>query len=286
MALLFFQGFNYVDLSSATDIFFSNAAGDCQINISNAAVTTDNGYTFNLPNWTGILGTFNINCVGTALQNNGMILNHGGSQFACFESGFGWGTALTMHTSGNVFLGQCESRPPWVFEAGSTIDAYNHEFQGQITLSGDTTGFLKRVHFITGTAPAITMSSTGNVTIALAMIDSTNNPAITGAGAGTLTLAGISFVNNAEVAGTVNLSHTSVFKDFGMLSAGTVLRAGGDIAGSTNTVSISNITDETLGAGAGTVLMKTGNPGNSSGWLKIYNGTNVRYVPYWTDISP
>ncbi len=47
-----------------------------------------------------------------------------------------------------------------------------------------------------------------------------------------------------------------------------------------------NVTDETLGAGNGAVLMKTGNPGNSSGWMKIYSGTDVRWVPYWTNISP
>jgi len=52
------------------------------------------------------------------------------------------------------------------------------------------------------------------------------------------------------------------------------------------TVGLTNVYDEALGAGIGTVLMKTANPANSSGWLKIYANANVRYIPYWTTISP
>lgn len=60
----------------------------------------------------------------------------------------------------------------------------------------------------------------------------------------------------------------------------------GDLGGQVGTVSFSNIVDEVVSTGAGTVLMTTANPGNSSGWLKIYNGTDARYIPYWSDIAP
>lgn len=57
-------------------------------------------------------------------------------------------------------------------------------------------------------------------------------------------------------------------------------------SGAASTITLTRTFDESLGAGAGTVLMKTGNPGNSSGWLKFYAGANARYIPYWTNISP
>jgi hypothetical protein len=49
---------------------------------------------------------------------------------------------------------------------------------------------------------------------------------------------------------------------------------------------LTNVVDTTLSTGAGVVLMKTANPQNSSGWMKIYVGTDVRYIPYWTTLSP
>jgi len=70
------------------------------------------------------------------------------------------------------------------------------------------------------------------------------------------------------------------------VSARTLFAVGDEGTGVASTVAITNVVDETLSSGAGVVLMKTTNSGNSSGWLKIYNGTSVRYVPYWSDISP
>ena len=68
---------------------------------------------------------------------------------------------------------------------------------------------------------------------------------------------------------------------------GVQINATGDITvGTASEVGITNVVDTTLSTGAGVVLMKTANPGDSSGWLKIYVGTDVRYIPYWTTINP
>ena len=61
--------------------------------------------------------------------------------------------------------------------------------------------------------------------------------------------------------------------------------------GTANFTTITGETDEMLGVGVGSVLMKTGNPGNSSGWLKIHKGVDapnagIRWIPYWENISP
>lgn len=77
----------------------------------------------------------------------------------------------------------------------------------------------------------------------------------------------------------------SITCDFGPIR-GQILESIGDTTGNSGTV-ITNADDEAVSTGAGTVLMKTTNPGNSKGWLKIYvNGTTARWIPYWENISP
>lgn len=62
--------------------------------------------------------------------------------------------------------------------------------------------------------------------------------------------------------------------------------AGDEGTGFASTVGFTNIVDAAVSTGAGKVLMKTSNPGDSSDWLKIYVGTAVRYIPLWTNLSP
>jgi hypothetical protein len=60
--------------------------------------------------------------------------------------------------------------------------------------------------FYGGTSPAFTMGSSENVSILSSVVNSTNNPAITGAGAGTLTLSDITFTGNSNIAGTLTIT--------------------------------------------------------------------------------
>ena len=49
---------------------------------------------------------------------------------------------------------------------------------------------------------------------------------------------------------------------------------------------ITNVVNTAVSTGALTVLSTTANPGNSAGFIKIYVGTQVAYVPYFTNIAP
>ena len=57
-------------------------------------------------------------------------------------------------------------------------------------------------------------------------------------------------------------------------------------AGIAGTTQVTNVIDEAIGAGVGSIKMKTANAGTSTGWLKVYVNGNVRYIPYFTNISP
>jgi len=72
----------------------------------------------------------------------------------------------------------------------------------------------------------------------------------------------------------------------GDVVARTLFATGDEGTGSAGTVGFTDVVDTTLSTGAGVVLMKTANPQDSSGWLKIYVGTDVRYIPFWTTLSP
>lgn len=66
----------------------------------------------------------------------------------------------------------------------------------------------------------------------------------------------------------------------------TLFATGDEGTGSVSETGFTNVVDTTLSTGAGKVLMKTANPGDSSGWMKIYVGTDIRYIPFWTNLSP
>ncbi len=69
------------------------------------------------------------------------------------------------------------------------------------------------------------------------------------------------------------------------ISGGT-LYATGDAGGVAGTTSLTNVADNAQSTGALTILSKTANPGTNTGFLKIYVGSVVCYLPYWNNIAP
>lgn len=195
--------FNNVRLISATDIFNSNAAGSAHLVIGNAEIFVTNGYTFNLPNWTGKLESFDVNAaVGT---NDGYVNNSGGSEVDIFECSVGSGTLNTMTVSGFTLGAGANIYCPINFTTGSVIEFDYSFFGNTTTLSNNSTGIFTTSHFSTGANAAITMSSSAAVSILTCVIVSSNNPAIAGAGAGTLTVGGITFGSNSSISGALTV---------------------------------------------------------------------------------
>lgn len=246
----------YVSLSSATYIFNSTSAGSAHLVLANVLVTITNGYTFNLPNWTGKLESFDVNAaVGT---NDGYINNTGGSTIAIFECSVGSGTVNTMIVSGFVLTDAVAIYCPVNFITGSSINCYYTTFGNQVTASNNSAGsFLFCVFGPTITA-AFTMSSSGDVSLTSSTINSSNNPSVTGTGVGTLSYQDLTFIQNASFAGTLTL-------------------LGYAIIPTVNTTQSS-----------GTLSMKSAsvNNGSNTGFLEcVINGT-LSYIPYFHVISP
>jgi hypothetical protein len=114
-------------------------------------------------------------------------------------------------------------------------------------------------------------ATTGNITATVGDVEVTAGDVNIDAGDITLT-AGDVFSVGAFFTGDVQARGVFVTGDEGVGFGSQLL--------------LTNVVDTTLSTGAGTVLMKTANPQDSSGWLKIYVGTAVRYIPFWTTLSP
>jgi hypothetical protein len=197
--------FNNLQFVSSGDTFFSAAAGSSELNFTNCGCAVANGYFLNVANWTGILSLWDFN-PGSGVQDGG-INNTGGASIFCFEAGLGAGTAHTMQVSGFMLFNQGEINCPVNFNSGSILSLANNEFFSTLTFAGNTTGFSAYAYHSTGSTPAITMSSSANIQLTAPTIVSSNNPSISGSGAGILTLANATFVGNSNIASTVNLSY-------------------------------------------------------------------------------
>lgn len=196
--------FRNVALNHATAIFTSVAAGSAHLVIGDAAINITNGYTFNLPNWTGKLESFDVNAaIGTA---DGYVNNLGGSEVDIFECSVGSGTANPMIISGFTLGAGANLYCPVNFSTGSTGQFDYSDFNKAVSFLNNSTGTFSSCIFRSGALAAITMSSSAAWTLTTCTVVSSNNPAIAGAGAGTLTLGDITFTSNSSIAGTLTVA--------------------------------------------------------------------------------
>jgi hypothetical protein len=197
----------YVAMTGTAAIFNSAAAGSTHLVLANAAITVTNGYTFNLPNWTGKLESFDVNAaIGTA---DGYVNNSGGATIAIFDSSVGSGTINVMTISGSYFADGIAIFCPINFITGASISSDFNTYSATVTLSNNSTGYFRNNTFTGNSLAAITMSSSSAIELSHAVVSSTNNPAIAGAGAGTLTYTDVNFLFNSAFAGTLTLATVS-----------------------------------------------------------------------------
>lgn len=192
--------FANVRLGSATDIFNSASAGSAALVLENVFIQITNGFLFNLPNWTGTFVTYNL---GEGSTNNGMVNNTGGSTCFFISATHGAGTGQTMVTTGPVIMEEVVLNCPWSANTGTTIACDYVIFNQTTTLNNNSTGTFNWCRWTTGATAAITMSSTAAINIYHSIVNSSNNPAIAGAGAGTITYGDIIFQSNTDFSGTL-----------------------------------------------------------------------------------
>jgi len=198
--------FRNLYLISATSIFSSTAAGSTHIHVIDCESGVTNGYLFNLLNWTGELELENYNPANGATSDGG-INNTGGSSVSIFNAGLGFGTANNATISGSVVMESGEVNCPITFTTGSSIAINWFTFANTVTCSGSSTGVFNFCYFSTGSSTALTMNSTGAISLSNDVVNTSASPAIAGTGAGTLTLGNVIYQNNAALAGTLTVAY-------------------------------------------------------------------------------
>jgi len=253
--------FRNVTLQSATHIFNSAIAGSAHLIIIDAAIIVTNGYTFNLPNWTGKLESFDVNDRGST--NDGYVNNTGGAEVALFSCAVGAGSGNVMTVSGSTSIFTCAVSAPLNCVTGSSVFLEGNVHLNTITFSNNSTGEI----VYSEVDAQITMSSSGAWLISETTINTASNPAIAGSGAGILTLGGITFVSGNNISGTLTLAGATGFLP-------TVLTNGQLIIGKTNSGAVAGSLTSTGGSititpGAGTINLETAGGG---GGITTLNG--------------
>jgi hypothetical protein len=200
--------FRNVRLQSATHIFSSIAAGSAHLVIADACIFVTNGYTFNLPNWTGQFELFDTNDLGST--NDGFINNTGGASVALYSGAYGNGTGNTMTISGFIFTDAAEFFAPVNFTTGANLSLIRCSFSQNVTCSGNATGFFSSCDFETGVNTALTTTSVGNISLYDVSIDSSAANVITGTG--TIEFGSVTYLTNTGIAGTITKNYTTRFE--------------------------------------------------------------------------
>lgn len=214
-------------LQSSTSIFFSASAGTAQIVVANCVMDVANGYIWDLDQWMvpGAMIGFNNQDVG--LGNNGVINNTAQATVYLQDSVKGSG-AGSMLCSGPITMKNCDFNIPITFFKNGIDNIDNCRFNGTVTADINSTGIINFSRFNpVGATPCFVMSSTDPIRLSNCLFNTSNNPCIAGSGAGQLSLTCATFIDNAIIAGTVNIASASAFLPASFGTLGQVFSSNG-----------------------------------------------------------
>jgi len=187
-------------LSNATNVFSSNAKGESHLVIIDAYLNVENGYTFNLPNWTGIFELFDVN---PGDKNDGGIYNIGGATTKIFSAGLGSGSAKTMILSGTSIFGAADlGCPVKILHSGNIISSASN-YASTLAFHDQSEGTFCSDCFVTQAVPALIQNSENSITLSNVSISSTSEPVIAGKGSGSVELVSVSYPMKNEIAPSV-----------------------------------------------------------------------------------
>ena len=198
-----------VKLESATHVFDSVAVGTTSIILSDCGIDVTNGFTFNLPNWTGTLIAFDLGSSGT---NDGFINNTGGSTVFITNCTIGAGTANPMIVTGPTkLLGTVINCPLTTQTSADVLIGGGTCLYGKLTLSDASSVDMRTSSFETGAITPITFNSSSDLTLSNISVNTSNTQFIDGAGAGTVNMGEIDFIDGCsiDVSTAVNVLKTT-----------------------------------------------------------------------------
>ena len=197
-------------LSSATNIFSSAAAGTATLIVIDCLVSVTNGYTFNLPNWTGTFIMFNVGQGGT---NNGEINNTAGATVFYTNVSAGKGTVNTCHISGTFVLYNVIMQCPVSFEDAASGNANGGcWFFQTINVINTASIDIANSFIATGINAAINTTSAAATSVTLSNVTIESSAANVITGTGSVQYSSVSYTDGTSTAGTITKDFTTRFE--------------------------------------------------------------------------
>ena len=185
--------FRNFKLSGDRGIFNSDEKGDAHIVIMDVYLNVKNGYTFDLPNWIGVLEVFDAN---RGRFQDGGINNIGGAKIYIYNSGLGCGSDHEMIVSGPT-IAFCAGIGCPIKALGESYLYFDNTFLlGNLSTYQSAQGSISNCHMNTGSIPSINHNSTGVLAISNTTINCSSNNAIIGCGQ--MKLGSITFMDSSS----------------------------------------------------------------------------------------
>jgi len=198
--------FRDLQLTSATDIVTSAAAGTARLSFTNCTFNCTNGYVVDCASWTGPVDIYDCHTTSTA---DGCV-RIAASTVIISDSLVGAGANVLTQVGGTlVIIGSRVSCASNLSGACAASITQGSTIGGTITLAGTTALAIRESTLTTGANAALAQGSAGVVGLSNVTITSSANPCITGAGAGAVTLANVEFLSNAALAATLTRAYVA-----------------------------------------------------------------------------
>ena len=201
-----FENINFSSGEASPNLFMGDAGtGGAFFSIvfKNCNFDVETGYILSLQNFSGRIDFIDCGLYGTD-EVDAIIDNTGGSLNVNIRNSIlGLGSANSAIFGGTINIQNSQINCPINFQSGSIINCISSVFNQPITLSNNSTGSFQFCEFSGNSSAPLTMSSSAAISLYNNIINTSNNPAIAGSGAGTLTLGNITFVNNSLLANTL-----------------------------------------------------------------------------------
>ncbi|KKL09742.1 hypothetical protein LCGC14_2562820, partial [marine sediment metagenome] len=191
------MSFRNLALTDTTNILNSAVAGTTTIVIIDCITEIDNGYTFQLANWTGLIAFLNSHCQGT--QDGFADIGAGGANFLAIGSTLGVGTTNLMALGGVNRINDCNvaCQMDWVGTASGIIRA--SQLNETWLVSDNAACVMTDTLFINSASQTfLNHTSTGNVTLSNVTISTDQDPNVI-TGTGTVIFGDVVFALNSDI---------------------------------------------------------------------------------------
>ena len=166
--------FRNLALTDTTNVLLSAAAGATTIVMIDCVTVVDDGYTFALPNWTGLIVAMNTHCLGT--EDGFADIGAGAASLLALTCTLGVGAANVGTLGGTSRIVGCNVQCSFDFVDQGIGMVRGCQFINTTLISDDATAWFNHCFFITDDAVPINQTSSLPIYLNHVTIDSTAAP--------------------------------------------------------------------------------------------------------------